>query len=80
MVARTDELSRSHRKVILLTDWDRKGVQLHDRLRRLLSDAQVDAEDFFWRRLKRLCGSGSRTVEDLPPFMEALRDQTGGKG
>ena len=75
LVARTDALSRHYKKIILLTDWDYKGVELHDRLKRLLLDARVSTDDFFWSRLRKLVGGGSRTVEDLPAFLELLRER-----
>lgn len=75
LVARADALSRRYPKIILLTDWDSKGVELHDRLRRLLQDAQVSTDDFFWSRLRKLAGGGSRTVEDLPGFLDLLRER-----
>jgi len=77
IVARTDRLSRTYRKVIILTDWDYKGVELHDRLKGLLEDAQVEADDFCWSRLKRLSGGGCRTVEDLPAFLSLIREKAG---
>lgn len=77
IVGRADELSQIYKKIILMTDWDDKGVQLHDSLRRLLVDSEVWAEDFFWLRLKKLCGNGCRAVEDLPRLISALRDLTG---
>ncbi len=80
LVERSDELSHKYRKVILLTDWDDKGVQLHARLRGLLEDVQVESDDFFWNRLKRLVGGGSRTVEDLPAFIRILKERSGSEG
>jgi 5S rRNA maturation endonuclease (ribonuclease M5) len=80
IVARTDELSHRYRKVILLTDWDYKGVELHDRLARLLRDAQVSSDDFFWSRLRALAGGGCRTVESLPSFLALLRERAGEEG
>lgn len=80
LVALTDALSARHQKIILLTDWDYKGVELHDRLKRLLEDAQVGADDFCWSRLKRLSGGGCRTVEGLPAFLSLLRERAGGEG
>ena len=75
LVARADELSHRYKKIILLTDWDYKGVELHDRLKRLLQDAQVKTDDFFWSRLRKLVGGGSRTVEDLPAFLKILLER-----
>jgi 5S rRNA maturation endonuclease (ribonuclease M5) len=75
LVARADALSHRYKHIILLTDWDYKGVELHDRLKSLLQDAQVRTDDFFWSRLRKLVGGGSRTVEDLPAFLEILRER-----
>lgn len=80
LVKRADELSSIYKKIILLTDWDDKGLNLHETLRRLFGGSQVWAEDFYWLRLKKLCGSGSRTVEDLPALISALRELTGNSG
>ena len=77
LVDRADALSRRYRKVIVLTDWDRKGVELHDRLVGLLRDAQVATGDFLWSRLRLLAGGGCRTVEDLPTFLSQLRERAG---
>ena len=80
LVERADELSRLHERIILLTDWDKKGLQLHERLKRLLEDCQVAAEDHYWLRLRRLCGSGCRTVEELPTLVSMLREKAGNLG
>ena len=79
IVGRTDALSRRYRKIIVLTDWDCKGVELHDRLARLLQDARVAVDDFYWSRLKRLAvrPGGCRTVESLPSFLEFLKERAG---
>lgn len=77
MVGRAEELSQIYKKIILMTDWDDKGLQLHDSLKRLLVDSEVAAEDFFWLRLRKLCGNGCRAVEDLPRLISALRELTG---
>jgi 5S rRNA maturation endonuclease (ribonuclease M5) len=75
LVERADGISRHCKNIILLTDWDYKGVELHDRLKRLLRDVQVETDDFFWSRLRKLVGGGSRTVEDLPAFLDILRER-----
>jgi len=77
MVERADNLSRAYGRIILLTDWDPKGLRLHERLHELLEDCQVEVEDRLWLRLRRLCGSGCRTIEDVPALVGSLRRMAG---
>ena len=75
LVERADQLSRLHERVLLLTDWDRKGMQLHERLKGLLEGSRVVVLDHLWLRLRKLCGSGCRTVEELPALVSMLREK-----
>ena len=77
LVQRADRLSRDHGRIIILTDWDPKGLLLHERLKELLEDCQVEVEDRHWLRLRRLCGSGCRTIEDVPAKVLSLRRMAG---
>lgn len=77
LVERADRLSRAYGRILILTDWDPKGLRLHERLKALLEDCQVEAEDRHWLRLKRLCGSGCRTIEDVPALVRSLRRMAG---
>jgi len=77
LVERADRLSREYVRILLLTDWDPKGLRLHERLKELLEDCQVEVEDRHWLRLRRLCGSGCRTIEDVPAKVRSLRRMAG---
>jgi len=75
IVERCDGIAQIHEHVLLLTDWDYKGEELHERIVRALRSTGVRADDFFWNELRRLIGGGTRTVEDLPGFITDLREQ-----
>jgi 5S rRNA maturation endonuclease (ribonuclease M5) len=77
LVERADHLSRAYGRIIILTDWDPKGLRLHERLKELLEDCQVEVEDRNWLRLRRLCGGGCRTIEDLPALIRSLGRMAG---
>jgi 5S rRNA maturation endonuclease (ribonuclease M5) len=70
MIETAHQLSHTHRRVIVLLDWDRKGGQLVRRLQEQLH-AQVEL-DLDYRKEFALV-SGVRSVEDLP---SALADIT----
>ncbi|MGQ9582532.1 MAG: toprim domain-containing protein [Thermoplasmatota archaeon] len=74
IVRRCEELARSYDRVILLTDWDRKGRQLREKLRRGLEACGAVADDRIWVALRRQCAGGCRTVEDLPSLLRSLRE------
>jgi 5S rRNA maturation endonuclease (ribonuclease M5) len=74
IVERCEGIARMHDHVILLTDWDWKGEELHEKIKRGLQSTGVKADDSFWQALKRFCGGGTRTVEDLPGFITELRE------
>jgi len=78
LVQRADRLSAQYPRIILLTDWDAKGTGLHARLRDLLEDCEVEADDRHWLRLRRLCGRSCRTIEDLPSRLGYLRRMAAG--
>ena len=74
LVTLCDRLARSHRQLVLLTDWDDKGRVLERRLRQCLEAGGVRVDGTFWRNLQRLCGGVCRTVEGLPAFRALLEE------
>ena len=78
IIRRCEGLVMEHGRVILLTDWDGKGRELHDRLKSGLESCGGEVDERFWLALRRLCGAGNRTVEDLPSFLRALREMSAG--
>ncbi len=73
--ARSDEIAADHAgvgwpRVVLLTDWDRTGGRLADRLQKALS-ARVPLDLECRRRLAR--ASHASCVEEVPADLAALR-------
>ena len=63
-----EELARDYKQVIILTDWDAKGQQLFNRLKRDLQNNCVKAIDNFWLEFKRYCSKEIHEVEFLTKF------------
>ena len=82
LVQVADDVARSHRSVIILTDWDRKGGLLARRLADLLVGLGVKVDVDLRRRLARLARGEVRTVEALPALLSnaARRADPGGPG
>ncbi|PKK85206.1 MAG: topoisomerase [Thermoplasmata archaeon HGW-Thermoplasmata-1] len=66
-----DEIAERHGRVILLTDWDRKGGQFMRLLKNNLSGRVVFDGDFRRRFASR---ASVKDVESLPAFIATLRD------
>ncbi|MEM2870800.1 MAG: hypothetical protein QW379_10375 [Thermoplasmata archaeon] len=77
LLRRCEVLAREHGRVILLTDWDLKGRELHERLKKLLAACGGVPDETFWLALRRLCGGSNRTIEELPSFLRNLRETAG---
>ena len=63
----------SSRNVIVLTDFDREGVFLANRLSRSLSSHRIHANLVLWRQLRGLTRSDIRSIEELPKLYGRLR-------
>jgi 5S rRNA maturation endonuclease (ribonuclease M5) len=59
--------------VVVLTDFDRQGVFLANRLARILNSQKVHANLTLWRELRGLTRSELRSVEELPSLYERLQ-------
>ena len=61
-------------KVILLTDWDRKGDQIHERL---TEDLSTDWSSHAWFRqtLRLLCNPDIQEVEHVGRHLECLKNR-----
>lgn len=68
-------VSREHRKVILLTDWDAKGGTLFRALANCLKSLDVKVDGDFRRELARLSKKGAKDVEGVPGFVLWLVEQ-----
>ena len=61
-------LAEKYSDVILLTDWDRKGNELHDKLVKNLEANVVGYNDKFWHKFKGFTGKNISCVEELHSF------------
>ena len=59
--------------VIVLTDFDRQGVFLANRLTRILISQKIRANLMLWRELRGLTRSELRSIEELPRLYERLQ-------
>ena len=60
------------KEIILLTDFDREGVELRLWLYQELTRRGVRADDLAWRRIKSLARADVRSIEELPSFLRAM--------
>lgn len=70
-----EDISRKHREVIVLTDWDRKGGQICHYLLQGLQSNGVKANDHVRAEMSALSAGEIKDVEGLPNFMERLRSR-----
>ena len=66
-------------QVVLLTDFDREGGELHAWLYHELSNLGIRADDMLWRKIKALARTEIRSVEELPSFAHSLEARALGK-
>jgi len=71
-----DAVAQKHRKIILLTDWDRRGGRLCLQLKKHLEN-RVDIDASFRRVFAKRCPC--RTVEGMPSWLRTLRKKAGGE-
>jgi 5S rRNA maturation endonuclease (ribonuclease M5) len=60
-------------QVIVLTDFDREGVFLANKLARILNSQKIHANLALWRELRGLTRSELRSVEELPRLYQRLQ-------
>jgi 5S rRNA maturation endonuclease (ribonuclease M5) len=68
-----EEMSRNYRKVIIMTDWDRKGGQLCRALSNGFLSNGVKTVEHLRAQIASLSVGESKDVEGLPSFYERLR-------
>ena len=76
IVDRVEEVVHRHGSVIILTDWDRKGEQLHRRVGELVRAGDGKVHGTFWRSLRPLVHKDIQAVEDLDMLMAQLREKS----
>ncbi len=68
-----EQLSRDRRKLIILTDWDRKGGMLARRLKEACHANEIEADLSVRTELVILSKKEVKDIESMPTFIERLR-------
>jgi len=71
--AMCEEISKEYKKVIILTDWDKKGGDLCRRLKKYLDANSVKYDDRLRAELAEACKKEIKDVESLFTYVENLR-------
>ena len=64
------------REVILLLDFDRRGVEWTHRLKRHLEKTRIKPNLTFWNQLYGLVGHDLKDIEGLPTYIKTLENKT----
>jgi len=73
----TEIENRKVREVILLLDFDRRGVEWTHRLKQHLEKTRIKPNLNFWNQLYGLVGRDLKDIEGLPAYLETLKKKTG---
>jgi len=65
------------REVILLLDFDRRGVEWTHRLKQHLERTKIKPNITFWNELYGLIGHDLKDIEGLPTYLETLKKRIG---
>jgi len=65
------------REVILLLDFDRRGVEWTHRLKQHLEKTKIKPNLTFWNELYGLVGHDVKDIEGLPAYLETLKRRIG---
>lgn len=65
------------REVILLLDFDRRGVEWTHRLKQHLEKTKMKPNLTFWNGLYGLVGRDLKDIEGLPAYLETLKKKIG---
>ena len=60
-------------EVVLLLDFDRRGIEGTKRLKQNLERAKVKSNVKFWRDLSKLLGKDIQSIESIPAYLGTLR-------
>ena len=64
-----EDVARNYDEVIILPDWDAKGAQLFNKLKRNFKYTNVKTVKKFWRDFKRFCSKDVHEVEYLTKYL-----------
>lgn len=65
------------RRIILLLDFDRRGVEWTHRLKQHLEKTKITPNLNFWNELYGLVGHDVKDIEGLPAYLETLKKRIG---
>ncbi len=68
LLQRVEEISAFSKEIIVLPDFDRKGVALKDTVKRYVEGMGKTADIYYWNRIRSL--SLVTCIEDLPKAIE----------
>jgi len=68
---------QSVRRVILLLDFDRRGVEWTHRLKQHLEKTKITPNLTFWNGLYALVGRDLKDIEGLPAYLDTLKKSIG---
>lgn len=68
-----EHLSAEYERFIILTDWDRKGGQFANLLRKAIESCGARYDDSVRANIARLTKKSVKDVQGLPGFIESLR-------
>jgi len=63
-------------EVVLLLDFDRRGVEWTRRLKQHLEKTRIKPNLNFWNELHSLVGHDVKDLEGLPAYLETLKKKT----
>ncbi len=66
----SEKISENYREVIILTDFDRKGVEIREHLGNYLNGSGCRMDTYLWENLKKKLPV--KTVEELPYSIERV--------
>ena len=74
LFAHIENISRQHRRIILLTDWDRTGGRLAQRMREACGANGITLDETHRKALSHAVGGHVKTVESLDTHLRTLRN------
>jgi 5S rRNA maturation endonuclease (ribonuclease M5) len=77
IIGTAERIALQHRRIILLTDWDRTGGTIHARMRETLTTLGVRCDERLRKELAVLVSKETRSLEGVPGFLERLRVHVG---
>ncbi|MEM3397259.1 MAG: hypothetical protein QW620_07820 [Thermoplasmata archaeon] len=76
LLAFVEVTAKTHKSVILLLDWDRKGFSLTIQLSKLFVANDVSVNLTYWKRFKDIVSKDVKDVESLPTVIKRITEKT----